>query len=116
MFENTLKLVGEAELSFLHVFPFSARRGTPAARMPQVHPATVRSRAAQLRGRGVDQLRHRLAKLVGSEQMLLVENAGLGRSECFARARFGASAKTGSFVRARVVDATADHLKAELLA
>jgi threonylcarbamoyladenosine tRNA methylthiotransferase MtaB len=115
MFENTLSLIGEADLSFLHVFPFSARRGTPAARMPPVQPATIRSRAAQLRDRGAVQLQHRLKRLVGTEQMLLVEGPGHGRSECFARARFGASAGPGSCVRARVVDARADHLKAELL-
>jgi threonylcarbamoyladenosine tRNA methylthiotransferase MtaB len=115
MFENTLNLIGDADLSFLHIFPFSARRGTPAARMPPVQPATIRSRAAQLRSRGAVQLQHRLKRLVGTEQMLLVEGPGHGRSECFARARFGAPAGPGSCVRARVVDARADHLKAELL-
>jgi len=115
MFDNTLNLIGESDLSFLHVFPFSARRGTPAARMPQIERATIRSRAAQLRSRGAIQLQHRLKRLLGTEQMLLIEQPGRGRSECFAPAWFVGSAEPGSCVRSRVVDAGADHLKAELL-
>jgi threonylcarbamoyladenosine tRNA methylthiotransferase MtaB len=115
MFENTLKLVDDAGLSYLHVFPFSARRGTPAARMPQVDRKAVRARAASLRSKGAMQLRNRLKGLVGREQSILVETAGRGRTDCFAPARFDAALEAGSCVRARVRDAEHDHLKVELL-
>jgi threonylcarbamoyladenosine tRNA methylthiotransferase MtaB len=115
MFENTLKLVDDAGLSYLHVFPFSARRGTPAARMPQVNREAVRARAAALRGKGAVQLQNRLKSLVGTEQSLLVETAGRGRTACFAPARFAAPVEAGSCVRARVSDAGPDHLHVELL-
>jgi threonylcarbamoyladenosine tRNA methylthiotransferase MtaB len=115
MFDNTLKLVDDAGLSYLHVFPFSARHGTAAARMPQLDRETIRMRAACLRSKGAEQLRARLRSLVDTEQSLLVEAAGNGRTGCFAPARFAGSAEPGSCVRARVRDAEPDHLKVELL-
>lgn len=114
MFENTLRLVREADLTYLHVFPFSARRGTPAARMPQLDRATVGERASRLRETGAEQLQKRLKKLIGTEQVLLVEEPGRGRTPCFASARFAGSATPGTFVPARVRDVSADRLTAEL--
>ena len=84
MFENSLKLVDDAGLSFLHVFPFSARKGTPAARMPGLDRALVKERAARLRAKGADALARRLAALVGTTQSVLMEKSGLGRTPCFA--------------------------------
>jgi threonylcarbamoyladenosine tRNA methylthiotransferase MtaB len=115
MFENTLKLIDDADLTYLHVFPFSARRGTPAARMPQLDRATVRKRASRLRSKGMVQLHNRLTKLVGSEQLLLVEEPGRGRTDCFAPARFSGPAKSGSYVRAQMTGVCTEHLTAELL-
>jgi threonylcarbamoyladenosine tRNA methylthiotransferase MtaB len=115
MFENTLRLVDEADLTYLHVFPYSARRGTPAARMPQVHPSTIKQRASRLRSKGADQLHKRLRSLIGTVQPLLVEESGRGRTGCFAPVRFAGTAGAGVCVRARVTDACADHLAAELL-
>jgi len=83
MFENSLKLVDDAGLTFLHVFPYSARRGTPAARMPQLNGAIIKERAARLRARGEAALAARNAALVGTTQTLLMEKAGLGRTPCF---------------------------------
>lgn len=116
MFENTLKLVDEAGLSFLHVFPFSARKGTPAARMPQLDRKLVKERAARLRETGEAALSRHLQMLVGSEQMLLIEEAGVGRTPCFAPARFEGAAAPGTFARARITGATSKHLIAELAA
>lgn len=115
MFENTLRLVDEADLTYLHVFPYSARRGTPAARMPQVHPSTIKQRASRLRSKGADQLHKRLRSLIGTVQPLLVEEIGRGRTGCFAPVRFAGTSGAGVCVRARVTDAYADHLAAELL-
>lgn len=113
MFENTLRLVDEAGLSMLHVFPFSARQGTPAARMPQVSRAVVRERAARLRAKGAEAVAQRFAALLGSEQTLLVEKPGVGRTACFAPVRFAGDADT--FVRVRITDAAPGHLIGEAL-
>jgi threonylcarbamoyladenosine tRNA methylthiotransferase MtaB len=83
MFENSLRLVDDAGLTFLHVFPYSARKGTPAARMPQVNGAVIKERAARLRAKGEEALAVRNAALVGTRQTLLMEKANMGRTACF---------------------------------
>ncbi|MEQ1951666.1 tRNA (N(6)-L-threonylcarbamoyladenosine(37)-C(2))-methylthiotransferase MtaB [Mesorhizobium sp. CN2-181] len=83
MFDNSLKIVEECGLTHLHVFPFSPRKGTPAARMPQVDGATIKARAARLRAAGEAAYRRHLAALAGTTQRVLVERPGLGRTEGF---------------------------------
>jgi len=112
MFENTLALIDDAGLSMLHVFPFSARKGTPAARMPQLPRALVKERAARLRAKGDEALARHFARLVGSTQELLVEKAGRGRTRCFAPAEFSVSPAPGSIVSAHIVGANANRLMA----
>jgi len=102
MFENTLQLVDEAGFSYLHVFPFSARRGTPAARMPQVPRQTVKARAGRLRAKGKAALATHLQRLVGTIQNVLVEKPGLGRTPCFASAMFEGFGEPGDIVRVRI--------------
>ena len=102
MFENTLALVDDARLSYLHVFPFSPRKGTPAARMPQLPRPVVKERARRLREKGDAALRARLSSLVGSEQILLMEKPGRGRTPCFAVVDCDAQAEPGTLVRARI--------------
>ena len=113
MFENTLKLVDDAGLTSLHVFPFSPRRGTPAARMPQVLKPIMKERAARLRSKGERALAVRLQSLVATEQTILVENQRLGRTACFAQVRLSGMAEPGSFRRVRISDATEKHLIAQ---
>lgn len=107
MFANTLALVEEADLVFLHVFPYSARPGTPAARMPQVPVAVRRERAARLRALGEERLARFLRGQIGAVRSLLVEGDGSGHTEHFARARLDppASVERGRIVPVRVVDA-----------
>lgn len=83
MFENSLALVEDCGLTHLHVFPFSPRTGTPAARMPQLPKAVGKERAARLRALGDAAHRAHLQRLVGTEQSVLVEREGLGRAEDF---------------------------------
>jgi len=110
MFENTKALIDDAGLSYLHIFPFSPRKGTPAARMPQVARPLVKERAARLRAKGEEALSARMSALVGSEQVLLVEKQGLGRTACFAQARFTGDTQPGQMIRVRVTDATQTQL------
>jgi threonylcarbamoyladenosine tRNA methylthiotransferase MtaB len=113
MFENTLKLVDEAGLTMLHVFPFSARKGTPAARMPGLPRALVRERAARLRAKGEEALSRYFAALLGGVETLLVEKPGLGRTLAFSPVVF--TGETGDFVRVRITGAADGHLTGDIL-
>jgi threonylcarbamoyladenosine tRNA methylthiotransferase MtaB len=83
MFARSLDLVEECDLTFLHVFPYSPRPGTPAARMPQVTGNAIKERAKRLRGAGEAALRKRLAAEVGSTRQVLIESDRQGRTEHF---------------------------------
>ena len=83
MFEGAASLAEEAGISFLHVFPYSPRPGTPAARMPQVDRGLVKDRAARLRARGEALHRAHLDRMVGTEQAIIVEMNGMGHTENF---------------------------------
>jgi threonylcarbamoyladenosine tRNA methylthiotransferase MtaB len=87
MFDDTLRLVDEAGLTWLHVFPYSARHGTPAARMPQVSTDLRRARAAALRAAGERRAQAFLASLIGSRARIVMERDGTGYTEHFARVR-----------------------------
>ena len=121
MFENTLALVAEAGLDYLHVFPFSARPGTPAARMPQVDRGLVKERARRLRDAGSRALAGSLASRVGTVADVLIERDGLGRSEHGAPVRFAShpkslSAPGGGEVRRGGADSEPAHLTLTLSA
>jgi len=115
MFENTLALIEEAGLSYLHVFPFSARAGTPAARMPQVQPVVVKDRARRLRAKGRAALAARLSSLIGTEQELLVETPGFGRTPCFAGVKFSRNAGSGTRIPAAIIASDGRILQARVL-
>lgn len=89
MFQNTLALVADCGLTHLHVFPFSARPGTPAARMPPVAPEIVKARAKRLREAGAAALRAHLDAQTGKVLRVLTERGGFGRTEDFTRAKVG---------------------------
>jgi threonylcarbamoyladenosine tRNA methylthiotransferase MtaB len=113
LFAETLQFVTEAELPFLHVFPYSERPGTPAARMPAVPHRLRRERAARLReaGRGAAHLF--FAAQLGRTVSLLTETADGGHSEHFAPVRLVAPVEPGTLLSARVVGMTVDALLAE---
>ncbi len=102
MFANTLKMVEDCGLTWLHVFPYSPRPGTPAARMPQVDGAVRKERAARLRAVGAEAEARMLATLVGRSASVLVEKDDLGRTEHFAEIRLGVALPPGSLVRATI--------------
>jgi threonylcarbamoyladenosine tRNA methylthiotransferase MtaB len=83
MFARSLDLIEECGLTFLHVFPYSPRPGTPAARMPQVAGAVIKQRARRLRAAGEGALQRRLASEIGSVREVLIESASQGRTEHF---------------------------------
>jgi threonylcarbamoyladenosine tRNA methylthiotransferase MtaB len=117
MFQNSLALVDDAGLSNLHVFPFSPRSGTPAARMPQLGRALAKERGARLRAKGDLALAARYRAMIGSRHEILVENPGsVGRTACFAALHFDGHAAPGSFVTAIVTATEKDHLVGTLAA
>ncbi len=98
MFENTVSLVEEAGLSFLHVFPYSPRPGTPAARMPAVPRAEVKARAARLRAAGDRALTRHLDRQVGRTVRCIVEKPGVARAEDFTEVLFTGEAAAGTIL------------------
>lgn len=111
MFQRSLDIVEECDLTHLHVFPFSARPGTPAARMPAVKGPVIRERAQRLREAGEAALLRHLQGQIGRDVQLLVERNGLARTEQFTLTEidFG---EPGDIVPARIADATHRHLLA----
>ncbi|NOX41382.1 MAG: tRNA (N(6)-L-threonylcarbamoyladenosine(37)-C(2))-methylthiotransferase MtaB [Alphaproteobacteria bacterium] len=102
MFENSLKLVTECDLTWLHVFPYSIRQGTPAARMPQVDKAVIRTRAGQLRALGATQIARYQAAQLGKTHRILTENPRMGRTEGFAPVSFASDQPVGKIVSAEI--------------
>ena len=103
MFKNSLSLVDDCGLTFLHVFPFSAREGTPAARMPQVNGAVVSRRASELRGKGVNALQRHLESAKGWHIRVLMENEAQGRSADFTPVRLDVCAASAGVLVDAVV-------------
>ena len=102
MFENTLRIIEECDLSFLHVFPYSPREGTPAARMPQVNGQVIKERATRLREAGLQNLDKTLARFVGEEVNVLLETETQGYSEHFLKVLMMSPGTPGSLVKGQV--------------
>ena len=102
MFARSLDLVEECGLTHLHVFPFSARAGTPAARMPQLPRAVVKERAGRLRERGALALRRHLDAEVGAQRRVLAEYGERGRTEQFTPVKFAKPAAPGALLEATI--------------
>jgi threonylcarbamoyladenosine tRNA methylthiotransferase MtaB len=116
MFENSVRIADECGLTYLHVFPFSPRPGTPAARMPQLAKQVIKERAQRLRLKGKERLDSFLAHEVGATRSILVETGRMGRTEHFAPAKFAQTLAPGAIVRAKVVGRGDTHLEARLAA
>jgi threonylcarbamoyladenosine tRNA methylthiotransferase MtaB len=115
MFRNGLDMIDECGLTWLHVFPYSARKGTPAARMPQLPMELRRARAAQLRAAGERRVAAFLQRQVGDEIAVLIEQPGQGRSEHYALVRLDGDAPIGGVLKARVVSTAGSQLYASPL-
>jgi threonylcarbamoyladenosine tRNA methylthiotransferase MtaB len=116
MFGNSLKLVEECGLTYLHVFPFSPRPGTPASRMPKLPKPVVQDRARSLREKGKARLDAFLEAEIGAVRSILIETEFMGRTEHFAPVKFAQRMSAGAIVGARVTGRGSDHLQASLAA
>ena len=113
MFGRSLDLIGECGLAFVHVFPYSPRPGTPAARMPQLPGPIIKERAARLRAAGDTALAAELSSRIGSETDVLIERPGIGRAAFYAAVSFTATAIEGSVRRMRLVGSNGRNLIGE---
>ena len=112
-FENSLKLVQECDLTWLHVFPYSKREGTPAAKIPsQVNGNVIKARAAQLRDAGAAQVEKHLSSQLGKTHHILMENPTMGRTEQFTEVAFGTPQEEGAIVTACILDVRGQQLVA----
>ena len=103
MFDNSLKLVKECNLTWLHVFPYSPRVGTPAARMPQVNKLTIKNRAAELRTLGKNQVEKHLKTEIGQTHHILMETPHVGRTEQFTEVQLTIEQNPGQIVKKTVI-------------
>ena len=114
MFANSLRLIDECDIVFGHIFPYSPRPGTPAARMPQVDGREIKARAARLREAAAARKDSWLQRLAGSTQLVLVERDGeTGHAENFARAKLNDAVAPGSILSTRILRVEAGVLIAE---
>jgi threonylcarbamoyladenosine tRNA methylthiotransferase MtaB len=112
MFQRSLDLVEECGLTYLHVFPFSPRPGTPAARMPQVAASIVRERARRLREEGSVALRRHLERELGARRHVLIESDCTGRTEQFTTVKLRRASPPGTIVECTVAGHDGRHLLA----
>ena len=111
MFADTLAIVADCAIVHAHIFPYSPRTGTPAARMPQVDPVIRRDRAARLRAAAAIQRRDGLAAQIGATASVLVERPGTrGHAADFADVHLSTPAEPGTIVSATITGATDTHL------
>ena len=110
-FENSLALVKDCNLTWLHVFPYSVRNGTPAARMPQVNGRDIKSRAARLRAAGETEVALHLNAQIGQSHDVLMERPTMGRTQQFAEVIFTAPQAEGKIIATNITSASATQLQ-----
>jgi threonylcarbamoyladenosine tRNA methylthiotransferase MtaB len=114
MFENTRKLINEAGLQYLHIFPYSERDGTPAARMPQIPMNIRKERAKILRDEGVLELHKFFNSHINKEVEVLVENNNMAHSHNFIPVKLNSNTKIGEIIKAKLVSIEENHMVAIL--
>lgn len=115
MFENSLSVVSEIGIPWLHVFPFSPREGTPAAKIPPVNGRVVKARAKALRDAGAAEKAAHLQNRIGQTDEALFEETGLGRLPDFSLVKVDKPAAAGSLAKVCIIDATSEHLIGQVI-
>ena len=119
MFEDSIKMIKECNLTHLHIFPYSVRENTPAARMPQVSKHIIKKRAKILRLEGEKQMQKYLKKQIGKSATMLVEyvkeNISYGKSQHFTKMKIKNSFKEGNIIKCKITDIKKDILNANIV-
>lgn len=113
-FENSLRLIEDCNLTWLHVFPYSPRPGTPAARMPQVAGSAIKARAARLRASGEARVLRHLTQQLGQSHRILMENPAMGRTEQFTEVTLDRPQPEGQIITARITGIQGTQLTASI--
>ncbi len=117
MFEQSLDIIDQCDIVHGHIFPYSPREGTPAAKMPQVDGQIIKDRARRLRNKVSERKRIWLEQMVGKELSVLVETSGRsGYAENFAKVEFDNPVEQGQIVNASIVSVKSENLRAKVLA
>jgi threonylcarbamoyladenosine tRNA methylthiotransferase MtaB len=111
-FQDSLRIVAEAHLTYLHVFPYSPRPGTPAAKMPQLSGPVIKARAAELRAVGDAALSRYLDSQAGRVEEILLEDVTLGRTRHFVPV-IGVTGTPGARVQARLLAREGEQMRGE---
>ena len=102
MFQDSIKLIDECNLTHLHVFPYSPRKNTPASRMPQVQINIIKDRSKRLRHKGLESLKKSLKTKVGEKQIILIENnknnKSIGKDQNFLKVSLNEEVKEGNLI------------------
>ena len=114
MFENTLEIIDECHLTHLHVFPYSERDDTPAARMPVVPKSIRRERAARLRELGTNRLTALMETRVGAKASVLIEKNNTGRCEQFLPVRLDRQVEVGALISCQITNTNGEYLDAKV--
>ena len=109
-FESSVNLIKDCGLTWLHIFPYSPREGTPAARMPQVNGNQIKRRASILRDLGTKQIKSHLSSQLGKDHSILMENGYMGRTEQFTEVKFDKEQIEGNIVLGKITDANEKQL------
>lgn len=115
MFENSRSIISEVGIPWLHVFPYSAREGTPAAKIPPVHGNTVKARAKILREESARLKAEHLKTRIGSTDVALFEETGIGRLPDFSLVKVDSPPKSGSLAKVEITGSTSEHLTGALI-
>ena len=110
MFENTIDIINKCNITLLHVFPYSPKKGTPAALMPQVSSKKIKIRAKKIRAIGENKLKEYLEKQVGSTKEVLIEKDNLGRTENYNKIYLEKRFPTKSIIKAKVMSVNQNSL------
>lgn len=114
MHKSTKKHIKDCNLTYLHIFPFSAKQGTPAARMPQVEKKVIQKRSKELREVGDQRLNMFLINEVGKEKKVLVEKPGFGRTEQYSKVLIPEDNNQGTLITKKIIGINKDQLMAQL--
>ena len=115
MFENSRSIISEVGIPWLHVFPYSAREGTPAAKIPPIHGNIVKARAKILREESARLKSEHLKTRIGSKGVALFEETGLGRLPDFSLVKVDRPPKSGSLAKVEITGSTSEHLTGALI-
>ena len=113
--KNSIKLIKEAEINFTHVFPFSAREGTPAAKMKRLPGDIVTERAKEIRDLGQKNKTNYFKSLINTNKKVLVEHGNKGYTECYSKVQFSENLRPGSLVNTYILSSNSDGLEGRLL-